>query len=118
MPVIEISALGSAEPIDVPASLAKVTTAVAAFLDEDPRGTWAILRPIAPGHYAEGEDVPARQPAETHPAIVHVFASRTPEQVGGLLESVGRAVVEAFGLEEGNVFERFEAADPERMFWG
>jgi hypothetical protein len=49
---------------------------------------------------------------------VHVFASRTPEQVRGLLEAVGRAVVEAFGLEEGNVFVRFEAADPERMFRG
>jgi hypothetical protein len=34
------------------------------------------------------------------------------------LEVVGRAVVRAFGLEEGNVFVRFERADPGRMYWG
>jgi len=118
MPVIEVSTLPLGEEIDVPGALAKVTTGVAAFIDEDPRGTWAIYRPISPRHFAEGSDTPAKQPAETHPAIVHVVANRPPEQVAGLLEAVGGCVVKAFGLEDGNVFVRFDAADPERMFWG
>jgi hypothetical protein len=91
---------------------------VAAFLDEDPRGTWAILTPIAPGHYAEGDDAPAGQPAATHPAIVRVLGNRPPEQVGPLLEVVSAAVTRALGLEDGNVFVRFERFDPERMSWG
>lgn len=85
MPVIEISTLPPARDLDVTRALTAVTTEVAGFLGEDPRGTWAIYQPIAPGHYAEGDDA---------------------------------AVVRAFRLEEGNVFVRFEPADPERMFWG
>jgi phenylpyruvate tautomerase PptA (4-oxalocrotonate tautomerase family) len=118
MPVIEISTLPNAGDLDVARALTAVTTEVAGFLGEDPRGTWAIYQPIAPGHYAEGDDAPAEQPSATHPAIVRVFASRPPEQAAELLASVGAAVVRAFGLEEGNVFVRFEPADPERMFWG
>ena len=118
MPVIEIAMLPPASDLDVPSALGKVTSEVAAFLEEDPTGTWAIYRLIAPGHYAEGTDAPATQPADTHPAIVQVFANRPPEQVAGLLETVGGAVTRAFGLEDGNVFVRFEGADPERMFWG
>jgi phenylpyruvate tautomerase PptA (4-oxalocrotonate tautomerase family) len=118
MPVIEIAALPPTADLDVPAALGAVASEVASFLEEDPRGTWAILRPIEPGHYAEGLDAPAFQPAGTHPAIVRVFAKRPPEQVPALLEVVGGAVVDALGLEEGNVFVRFEAADTERMFWG
>ena len=118
MPIIEISALAPAEPLDVPKALARVTTSVAAFLREEPRGTWAVFRPIAPGHFAEGDDAPDVQPVGTHPALVRVFASRPPDEIQALLEVVGRAVVEAFGLEEGNVFVRLEPADPDRMFWG
>ena len=118
MPVIEIAALPPAGEIDVTAALGHVAGEVADFLGEDPRGTWAIWRPIGPGHYAEGHDAPASQPKTTHPAVVHVLANRTPDQVGPLLEVVGAAVVRALGLEEGNVVVRFEAADPERMFWG
>ncbi len=118
MPIIEISALAPADDFDVPAALGAVTIEVAAFLGEEPRGTWVIHRPIAPGHYAEGIDAPASQPLETHPAIVRVLANRPPEQVAALLETVGAAVVRAFGLREGNVVVRFEAADPDRMFWG
>jgi phenylpyruvate tautomerase PptA (4-oxalocrotonate tautomerase family) len=118
MPVIEIAALPPVDDLDVPAALGTVTGEVAAFLEEDPRGTWAIFLPIAPGHYAEGHDAPASQPSATHPAIVRVLANRPPEQVAALLEVVGGAVVRALGLEEGNVFVRFEPADPGRMFWG
>jgi phenylpyruvate tautomerase PptA (4-oxalocrotonate tautomerase family) len=118
VPIIEIGALAPAGGLDVSAALGAVTTEVAAFLDEDPRGTWAIYRPIEPGHFAEGTDAPATQPAETHPAIVRVFANRPPEQVATLLEVVAAAVVRAFGLGEGNVVVLFEAADPDRMLWG
>ncbi|MGZ8630424.1 MAG: hypothetical protein ACXWZF_05590 [Actinomycetota bacterium] len=118
MPVIDIWALPPASTVDVAAALAQVTNEVAAFLQEDPRGTWAILHPIAPGHYAEGDEAPDAQPAETHPAIVRVFANREPELVPVLLVTIGSAVVHAFGLEEGNVFVRFEPARPERMYWG
>ena len=118
MPIIEIEALAPDEPFDVAAALASVTGAVAAFLGEEPRGTWAIFHPVAPGHFAEGDDAPDRQPASTHPAIVRVFANRDPEQVQPLLEVVAGVVVEAFGLNEGNVFVRCELADPSRMFWG
>ena len=118
MPIIEIATLAPADGLDVSTALGAVTTEVAAFLDEDPRGTWAIYRPIAPGHFAEGTDAPATQPAETHPAIVRVFANRPPDEVPALLEVVAAAVVRAFGLREGNIVVLFEAADPDRMFWG
>jgi phenylpyruvate tautomerase PptA (4-oxalocrotonate tautomerase family) len=118
MPVIEISTLPPAGDLDVARALAAVTTEVASFLGEEPRGTWAIYRPIAPGHYAEGDDAPATQPETTHPAVVRVFANRPPEQAADLLASVGAAVTRAFGLEEGNVFVRFEPAEPDRVFWG
>jgi phenylpyruvate tautomerase PptA (4-oxalocrotonate tautomerase family) len=118
MPVIEISTLPPVPELDVASALAAVTSEVASFLGEDPRGTWAIYHPIAPGHYAEGDDVPATQPEATHPAIVRVFANRPPEQAAELLASVGAAVARGFHLEEGNVFVRFEPADPDRMFWG
>ena len=117
MPIIEIGALAPAGGLDGSAALGEVTTEVAAFLDEEPRGTWAISRPIEPGHFAEGTDAPASQPAETHPAIVRVFANRPPDEVPALLEMVGGAVVRAFGLGEGNVVVLFEPADPDRMFW-
>jgi phenylpyruvate tautomerase PptA (4-oxalocrotonate tautomerase family) len=118
VPVIEISTLPPVPGLDVARALAAVTTEVATFLGEDPRGTWAIYHPIAPGHFAEGDDAPDAQPAGTHPAIVRVFANRPPERAADLLASVGAAVTQAFGLEEGNVFVRLEPADPDRMFWG
>ena len=118
MPVIEISSLDPAGGLDVSIALGKVTTEVAAFIGEEPRGTWAIFRPIAAGHYAEGVDAPASQPEETHPAIVRVLANQPPEQVAALLETVGAAVVRAFGLEDGNVFVRFEPTDPDFLYWG
>ncbi len=118
MPVIEIESLPSTAELDIATALALVTTEVAGFLGEEPEGTWAIYRPIAPGHFAEGPDAPASQPRETHPAIVRVLANRPDEQVPALLEAVGTSVVRAFGLEDGNVFVRFEAADPRFLYWG
>jgi phenylpyruvate tautomerase PptA (4-oxalocrotonate tautomerase family) len=117
MPIIEIHALPGDPDIDVPAALAEVTGAVAAYLGEEPRGTWAIWRPVEPGAYAEGADAPSAQPRGTHPAIVDVFAGPrddTPE----LLRAVGRAVVEAFGLDDGNVVVRLTEAEPDRVYWG
>lgn len=118
MPVIEIAALLPADGLDVPTALGAVTTEVSTFLEEDPRGTWAVFHEIEPGHCAEGTDAPPAQPAETHPAIMRVFANRPAEQAVGLLEAVGTAVVKAFGLREGNVFVRFELADADGMYRG
>jgi len=117
MPIIEISALPPEEGIDVPAALALVTSRVAAYLGEEPKGTWALLRPVAPGAYAEGADAPAAQPVGTHPAIVDVFAA-SRDDAAELLREVGRAVVEAFGLDDGNVVVRLTEADPARVYWG
>jgi hypothetical protein len=118
MPVIEIATLPPRADIDVPGALGDVAAEVAGFLEEEPQGTWAIHHPIAPGCFAEGRDAPRTQPEATHPAIVRVLANREPAEVADLLEVTGRAVVRAFGLAEGNVFVRFEPADPERMYWG
>ena len=41
MPIIEIQARPPAGEIDVASALARVTTEVAAYLGEEPRGTWA-----------------------------------------------------------------------------
>ena len=118
MPVIEISTLPTSDDIDLSSALGEVAAEVADFLREEPRGTWAIHHPIAPGSYAEGRDAPRSQPSETHPAIVRVLANREPKEVSGLLRAVGDAVVRAFALEEGNVVVVWEPADPDRMFWG
>jgi hypothetical protein len=117
VPIIEIWALPHGPAIDVPSALTTVTTDVAAFLHEEPRGTWAIFHPIGSGHFAEGDDAPATQPQQTHPALVRVFANRRPELVPSLLEAVGDAVVRAFDLSADNVVVRFEPADLTRMHW-
>ena len=118
MPVIEISTLPTTEDVDLPTALGDVATQVAGFLGEEPRGTWAIHRPIAPGSYAEGRDAPSSQPPQTHPALVRVLANREPDEVSGLMKAIGEAVVRAFALQEGNVVVVWEPADPARMFWG
>ena len=117
MPIIEITSLPPEGPFDAAAALAEVTTAVASFLGEDPRGTWAIWRPVGPGTYAEGADAPASQPRETHPAIVDVFAGRRGDPAS-LLRAVGGAVVAAFGLDDGNVVVRLTDADEAHVSWG
>ena len=91
MPIIEISALPPTDGIDIPSALGHVTSRVAAYLGEEPRGTWAIWRPVAPGAYAEGADAPVTQPRATHPAIVDVFAGDR-DDVSGLLREVGWGV--------------------------
>ena len=117
MPIIEITALPPARPIDVPEALGRVATAVAEALGERPSGTWALWRPVEPGGYAEGVLAPAAQPGGTHPAIVDVFAGRRDDPAG-LMEVVGKAVVEAFGLDDGNVVVRLRDADPDHVWWG
>jgi phenylpyruvate tautomerase PptA (4-oxalocrotonate tautomerase family) len=116
MPIIEIHGLPPDRGLDVPAALAEVTGAVAAYLGEEPRGTWAIWRPVEPGAYAEGADVPPRSPAERIPrsSTCSPVADDTP----ALLRAVGRAVVEAFGLDDGNVVVRLTEAEPGRVYWG
>lgn len=117
MPIIEIQALPPAEPVDVPAALARITTTVAAHLGEEPTGTWAVWRPLQSGAYAEGADVPATQPSGTHPAIVDLFAAER-DGVRELMRVVGVAVAEAFGLGDGNVVVRLQPARPEAVDWG
>jgi phenylpyruvate tautomerase PptA (4-oxalocrotonate tautomerase family) len=117
VPIIEITALPPTRTIDVPQALGRVATAVADALGEEPSGTWALWRPVPPGGYAEGADAPATQPAGTHPAIVEVFAGRRDDPAG-LMRVVGRAVVEAFGLDDGNVVVRLRDADPDHVWWG
>jgi phenylpyruvate tautomerase PptA (4-oxalocrotonate tautomerase family) len=117
MPIIEINALPPGDGVDVPTALASVTTAVAAFLGEEPRGTWAIWHPVEPGGYAEGAEAPSAQPRGTHPAIVDVFAGRR-DDAAVLMTVVGKAVVEAFGLDDGNVVVRLTDADPDHLYWG
>jgi hypothetical protein len=48
---------------------------------------------------------------------VDVFAAER-DDVPGLLEVVGRAVAEAFGLGDGNVVVRLTPARPDRVSWG
>ena len=117
MPIVEITTLPPEGSLDVAAALSRVTTAVASYLGEDPRGTWALWRPVGAGAYAEGADAPATQPRSTHPPIVDVFAGRRddPEE---LMAVVGRAVLEAFGLEDGNVVVRPRGADDAHVWWG
>jgi phenylpyruvate tautomerase PptA (4-oxalocrotonate tautomerase family) len=117
MPIIEIQALPPPGEIDIASALSHVTGSVAAYLGEEPGGTWAIWRPVEPEAYAEGAAAPAVQPHGTHPAIVDVFAGHR-EDPAGLLRVVGRAVVEAFGLDDGNVVVRLTEADPTRVYWG
>jgi hypothetical protein len=117
VPIIEIHALPPDSGLDVPTALAEVTGAVAAYLGEAPRGTWAIWRPVQPGAYAEGADAPSTQPRGTHPAIVDVFAGRR-DDAPELLRAVGRAVVDAFALDDGNVVVRLTGAETRRVYRG
>jgi phenylpyruvate tautomerase PptA (4-oxalocrotonate tautomerase family) len=102
MPVVRIRALPqpAADPREVAAAVA---TALAAELDEDPRGTWATWETV--DAYAEGEVTPAEQPRDTHTPIVTVTArGRAPEVVVGMLRCVGDTLARELGLEPGNVF--------------
>jgi phenylpyruvate tautomerase PptA (4-oxalocrotonate tautomerase family) len=117
MPIIEITSLPPAQEIDIGSALARVTSTVATHLGEEPRGTWAIWRRVEPEAYAEGVEAPVAQPRATHPAIVDVFAGRR-DDAAELLRVVGRAVVDAFGLDDGNVVVRLAEADPDRVYWG
>jgi len=117
MPIIEIQSLPPAGEVDISSALAQVTSRVAAYLGEEPRGTWAIWRPVSPGAYAEGADAPVAQPRGTHPAIVDVFAAHR-DDAADLLREVGRAVVEGFRLDDGNVVVRLTEADHTRVYWG
>jgi hypothetical protein len=50
MPIIEVQALPPAEGIDVGSALARVTTEVATYLGEEPRGTWRSSVRWRPDH--------------------------------------------------------------------
>jgi phenylpyruvate tautomerase PptA (4-oxalocrotonate tautomerase family) len=117
VPIIEIHALPPDRGLDVPTALAEVTGAVAAYLGEEPRGTWAVWRSIEAGSVRGGRGRSLHPAPRNASRDRDVFAGRrddTPE----LLRAVGRAVVEAFGLDDGNVVVRLTEADPIRVYWG
>ena len=114
MPVIRIRALPQPSA-DVRAVAASVSTALAAELGEDPRGTWTTWETL--DAYAEGGEAPAEQPRDTHPPLATVLArGRPPETVAKMLRCVGDALVRELGLEPGNVFVTYEEVDPARLY--
>jgi phenylpyruvate tautomerase PptA (4-oxalocrotonate tautomerase family) len=120
VPVVRIAALPQAEGVDPSAALAAVATGLASLLGEPPHGTWATWEAIEPGRYAEGADVPAVQPRDTHPPLVRViaFEGRPPEQVEAMLTCVADVLARELGLEPGNVFVLYEEARGGRLYTG
>ena len=111
MPIIEITSLPPQGSIDVAAALARVTTEVAAYLGEDPRGRWR-----RPSRGVRGGRARARtQPRGSHPAIVDLFAGRR-EDPAALMRSSG---VPSFEADGGNgVVVRLTDADDAHVWWG
>ena len=120
MPVVEIRALPQRAGIEIDVVLTAVTTALAALLNEEPRGTWATWEEIPAARYAEGADTPSSQPRDTHPPLVRVtaFEGRPPDLVAAILETVAAALARALELDAGNVFVRYDEARSGRLFTG
>jgi phenylpyruvate tautomerase PptA (4-oxalocrotonate tautomerase family) len=119
MPVVEIRALPQAG-VEIEPVLAAVTLELAAFLGEEPQGTWATWEEIPGGRYSEGGDAPAAQPRSTHPPLVRVtaFEGRAQNVVAGMLATVAETLARELGLEPGNVFVRYEEQVSGRLFTG
>jgi hypothetical protein len=120
VPVVRIAALPQPPGVEVERVLAAVTAAVAAVLEEDPRGTWATWSELPPGRYAEADDAPALQPRSTHPPLVELvaFEGRPPALVARMLEAVADALARELRLEPGNVFVRYVEATGGRLYTG
>ena len=115
MPIIEITSLPPQGSIDVAAALARVTTEVAAYLGEDPRGTWAIWRRSSRGRTRRART--RRDPAARVASRDRRPLRRSAGGPRGADADRGRAV-EAFGLDDGNVVVRLTDADDAHVWWG
>jgi phenylpyruvate tautomerase PptA (4-oxalocrotonate tautomerase family) len=114
VPVIRIRALPR-DGVDERSIAASVARAVAAELDEDPRGTWVTWETV--DAYAEGGVVPSTQPDDTHPPLAEIRSGpRPPDVVSRMLRAVGDTLVAELGLEQGNVFVVFDEVDPARLY--
>ena len=103
MPLIEIVAspatLGGRERADV---LRAVNGAVATALSVRPDAAWSTWRDIDEERYVIGaEDAPPQ--SGPLPAIVHVYARRTPEEWEAIVGAIERALRELLVLDEAAV---------------
>lgn len=111
MPILEISALKPAEPIDVPAALAHINLAIAEAYSCDPRHVWSTVTWLEPGHYVEGDCAADTQPTETHKPIARLtcFEGTSQDQIEEILLVTSRALSEAFRLGDNVFVMYFEA---------
>jgi hypothetical protein len=114
MPVVRIRALPQ-HGVDLRAVSIAVANALAAELEEEPRGTWVTWETV--DAYAEGGVAPAEQPPDTHPPIATILAgARPPEVVALMLRAVGDTLARELGLEPGNVFVTLDEVGPARLY--
>ena len=120
MPILEVTALPQPGSVDIAAVESALSRAVAAELGEDPAGTWVVWRSLELGRYAEGDAVPASQPATTHPPIVHVLAyeGRSAEIVARVIAVIGETLVHELGLAPGNAFVVWDELRAGRVYTG
>ena len=100
MPLIEIvaspAALGGRGRADV---LRAVNGAVAVALSARPDAAWSTWRDIDAERYViGGEDAPSH--SGPLPAIVHVYARRTPEEWDAIVEAIERVLRELLVLDD------------------
>jgi phenylpyruvate tautomerase PptA (4-oxalocrotonate tautomerase family) len=119
VPLIEIRALPQPAGVKVGRVLDAVTHAVAAVLDEEPRGTWATWEEIPFEQYSEGGVTVTEQPPASHPPLVRVSGgARSEEMVSRILDTVSAILTRELGMEHGNAFVRWEELTPERLRLG
>lgn len=120
MPVIEITALPPARPIDRSVLLADINRAVADVLSL-PIGTiCSVWNEVPAGAYVEGERPADAQPTATHPPIVRVtaFEGRRNEVVVAALEAIVRVLGDALCDGEPNVYATWVEARSGRVHTG
>ncbi|MEZ5064088.1 MAG: hypothetical protein R3B81_05100 [bacterium] len=110
MPVLEVRALTQHPPIDVPAVLADLCTAVAEADGCPAHQVWATWHALRDGFYVEGTRTATVQPRETHPPLVRVMASagRDPDRVAAILRAAAGSLSKSLSLDPGNVFVHYE----------
>jgi hypothetical protein len=120
MPVLEVRALPQDPPVDVPAVLGRLCSAVAHAAGCPERQVWATWHTLPDGAYVEGRNDAERQPHETHPPLVRVLAlaGRSPENVAAVLQAAGSSLAGSLGLEPGNVFVHYDEIPSGRVLAG